>query len=201
MSNLPDTFQNFLMALSFVRRHGISGFKIFTHLTWQERLILYRSVRLLAAPRILVEIGSYLGASAYFLAAAASETGQDTKVFCVDTWENYGMSEGYRDTWNEFSENVSRFSDLIIPKRGLSAEVGRAFTDEIDLLFVDGDHSAEGCKADSDSWIPHVRKGGIVLFHDYGWAEGVQKAVFDLTSRSILTDGKAYRNMYRAYKA
>jgi hypothetical protein len=83
----------------------------------------------------------------------------------------------------------------------MSAEVCKSFTDEIDLLFIDGDHSLAGCKADADCWIPHVRKGGTVLFHDYGWAEGVRKVVYDLTSCSILINGTAYQNIYWAYRA
>lgn len=37
---------------------------------------------------------------------------------------------------------------------------------EIDLLFIDGDHSYAGCKADITIWTPHVRAGGRVAFHD-----------------------------------
>lgn len=37
---------------------------------------------------------------------------------------------------------------------------------EIDVLFIDGDHSYEGCKADIEAWYPYVKKGGVMLFHD-----------------------------------
>ena len=37
---------------------------------------------------------------------------------------------------------------------------------EFDLVFVDGDHSYEGAKADLDNWCPRVRHGGRVLVHD-----------------------------------
>lgn len=36
---------------------------------------------------------------------------------------------------------------------------------EIDLLFIDGDHSYEGVKRDL-AWIQYVRPGGYVVFHD-----------------------------------
>jgi predicted O-methyltransferase YrrM len=36
----------------------------------------------------------------------------------------------------------------------------------IDLLFIDGDHSEEGCFKDWEDWSPHVRVGGYVMFHD-----------------------------------
>jgi cephalosporin hydroxylase len=36
----------------------------------------------------------------------------------------------------------------------------------IDLLFIDGDHSEEGCLKDWEEWSPYVRVGGYVMFHD-----------------------------------
>lgn len=36
----------------------------------------------------------------------------------------------------------------------------------IDLLFIDGDHSYEGVKADFEDYGPLVRTGGLIGFHD-----------------------------------
>lgn len=48
-----------------------------------------------------------------------------------------------------------------------SQDVGRRWTDgEVDLVFIDGDHSPEGCREDWDVWHGHVRPGGAVAFHD-----------------------------------
>ena len=38
--------------------------------------------------------------------------------------------------------------------------------DMLDLLFIDGDHSYEGVKADFDRYSPFVRGGGIIGIHD-----------------------------------
>ena len=37
---------------------------------------------------------------------------------------------------------------------------------EVELLFIDGDHSYEGARADFDRWSALVRPGGHLLFHD-----------------------------------
>jgi len=57
-----------------------------------------------------------------------------------------------------------------------------ASSHRIDLLFIDGDHSLEGVKRDIEHWVPHVREGGLVLFHDYESATwpGVSVAVQNL---------------------
>jgi predicted O-methyltransferase YrrM len=42
----------------------------------------------------------------------------------------------------------------------------RARIDSIDFLFIDGDHSYEGVKADFEIYGPLVRKGGLIALHD-----------------------------------
>ena len=36
----------------------------------------------------------------------------------------------------------------------------------VDLLFIDGDHSYEGVRADFENYSPLVRPGGLIAFHD-----------------------------------
>lgn len=36
----------------------------------------------------------------------------------------------------------------------------------IDFLFIDGDHSYEGVRGDFNLWGPKVKKGGMIVFHD-----------------------------------
>jgi len=49
-----------------------------------------------------------------------------------------------------------------------------------DVLFIDGDHSYEGCSADIENWYPLLARNGHMLFHD-SWlgAPGVQDAIAD----------------------
>lgn len=59
----------------------------------------------------------------------------------------------------------------------------------IDVLFIDGDHTYEGCLADINTWEPYVRDGGVILFHDADeGGVGVLKAIIEYlttTKRSI----------------
>jgi cephalosporin hydroxylase len=50
---------------------------------------------------------------------------------------------------------------------------------ELDLLFIDGDHSREGVEADWMLYEPLVKKGGVVGFHDCGTAHPAVGAFLD----------------------
>jgi hypothetical protein len=42
----------------------------------------------------------------------------------------------------------------------------RSWTDPVDFLFIDGDHTWEGLRGDWQGFSPHVVPGGIVCLHD-----------------------------------
>jgi predicted O-methyltransferase YrrM len=48
----------------------------------------------------------------------------------------------------------------------LSHEVAESWSEELDLVFIDGDHSEAGCELDWSSWNGFVAPGGKVVFHD-----------------------------------
>ncbi len=51
-------------------------------------------------------------------------------------------------------------------------------TKKINVLFIDGDHTYEGCKADIEAWLPHMIEDGVMLFHDCDeTSPGVVRAV------------------------
>jgi len=152
------------------------AFAIPSHLTMRERVALRR---LAGSCRQVLEIGSYVGASACCFGAAAKAAGAG-RVICVDTWKNEGMSEGSRDTYSEFVANTKPYAEFIVPIRGRSAAVVdqvQGMAGDLDLLFFDGDHSYVGVKADWDAYRHILKPGAIVIFHDWGWAEGVKRVV------------------------
>ena len=50
---------------------------------------------------------------------------------------------------------------------------------EIDLLFIDCDHSYEGCREDLENWYPKVVPGGHIVLHDSYFGCEVQSATID----------------------
>ncbi len=65
---------------------------------------------------------------------------------------------------------------------GDSQHVKNPQVGELDLLFVDGDHSYEGCKADLDNWYEHVVPGGHMVLHDCYEGIPVKEAAIDFTA-------------------
>lgn len=60
---------------------------------------------------------------------------------------------------------------------------------KINVIFIDGDHSYEGCKADIDSWYPHMAKDGVMLFHDCdATSPGVVQAVEEFVKEHKFKD-------------
>jgi predicted O-methyltransferase YrrM len=50
--------------------------------------------------------------------------------------------------------------------REVSQPLALQWTTPIDFLFIDGDHSYEGVRADWQGWTPHLAPGGHVALHD-----------------------------------
>lgn len=175
---------------------------IFSHLTGDEKMKLMEladRAALSADGGVFVEIGSYLGASSCFIAAGIKNSGAaGAKLYCVDTWMNDSMSEGPRDTFDHFVKNTSRYTKFIVPIRETSASAAAKFERGINFLFIDGAHSYEAVRADADLWLPKVRKGGTVVFHDCGWAEGVKKVIGETAAPVTVSHG-ALANMWWGY--
>lgn len=152
---------------------GLLDFKIPTDATADELLLLGEFAKR-KDNIIIVEIGSYLGASSLVISSANKKA----TLYCVDTWNNDAMSEGNWDTMKVFLKNTRKCKN-IKTLRMWSTEAVEKIENEIDMIFIDGDHSYSGVKADVDLYFPKIKRGGIICMHDYGWAEGVQKVVHE----------------------
>ena len=60
---------------------------------------------------------------------------------------------------------------------------------KVDVIFIDGDHSYEGCKADIDNWYPQMADGGVMCFHDCDeTSPGVVQAVEEFVANNKFKD-------------
>jgi len=60
---------------------------------------------------------------------------------------------------------------------------------QIDVLFIDGDHSKNGVMRDYSMYEPLVRPGGAIIFDDYNdarWSPGVKVAVNRIANKACV---------------
>ena len=151
-------------------------------------------------PRVVVEIGTWLGGTAQVLMEYAE------RLYCVDHWRGDGSIRAEfpgasLTPWERFREFVEvadeRFLRTVIPCVGDSQLWCTIWNQPIDLLYIDGDHSYEGVKADILGWSPHVRPGGFILGHDYEthpgcMFPGVARAVDEIYPDRLLRSGTRF---------
>jgi predicted O-methyltransferase YrrM len=170
------------------------AFSIDSHVTFKEKIILYK---LSQAKSVIAEIGSYTGASACCFGASANLK-VNTRIICIDTFKNDGMSEGYREVFKDFQKNTESFRDFIttiVSKSTDAVNEVYKITSYFDLLFIDGDHSYQGCRLDWLSYKNFLKPGSIIAFHDYGWAEGVKRVIQEDVLPNIASYNKSH-NMW-----
>jgi hypothetical protein len=77
----------------------------------------------------------------------------------------------------------------VIIHRAASAEAASSFRpDELDWVYIDGNHLYEFVHADLTAWGPLVERGGHLICDDYGvpgwWDDGVTRAVEEFAARA-----------------
>jgi predicted O-methyltransferase YrrM len=107
----------------------------------------------------ILEVGGEFGCSASLFARGAAES---VEIVTVDLFPD--------DLLTKHTANLAEagFPGRTIQIKGDSKEIVKGWSgDSIDLLFLDGDHSYEGAKADVESWSVFVPSGGVMAVHDY----------------------------------
>ena len=145
-----------------------------------EGLALYDAA--MGAPEgPFLEVGSYCGRSALFIAAAAVE--RDTVLFAVDhhrgseenqpgwEWHEPDLVDphsGLIDTLPHFRRTVfdAGLEDHVVAVVGDSPRLAALWGTPLAFLFIDGGHGAAIAHADYEGWAPHVAPGGILAIHD-----------------------------------
>jgi predicted O-methyltransferase YrrM len=177
-----------------------------------EGLALYRAGVAGGAFGPLLEIGSYQGKSALYLAAAARVGGG--RLFTLDHhrgseehqpgWEYHDPALvdaefGALDTLPSLRRTLrgAGVEDDVVVIVGRSADVAAVWGRPLGLLFIDGGHTQAAADADYDGWARWVAPGGLLAIHDVFpdpndggqapyriWRRAVESGRFDAVSRT-----------------
>lgn len=154
----------------------------------------------------IIEIGRFKGFSTLALASALKlldigwqEPGQhkqrpdmdysvfehpkQRKLYSIDPYPTREAEERIQQA------GLSDFIEWINQSSG-ATELSRT----VDLIFIDGEHSYQGCKNDIDRFVPvNLRPGGYFVLHDYfGWYDnrGANHSPIRKVAHELMADGR-----------
>ena len=154
---------------------------------------LMRAIK--AEPKVIVEIGSWLGKSSRFFYENSNAT-----IYCLDTWKGSQEHKHVKHShklpllWETFCMNNWTFKDRIVPVRGDrldGLEYLRFEGVEPDFFYVDGSHEYADVKQDILTIAKYWPEASIIG-DDYAWS-GVHSAVHEccrLLDRRMYVEGR-----------
>jgi predicted O-methyltransferase YrrM len=144
----------------------------------------------------LVEVGTFLGRSALYMAEKIKESGKNLDFYVVDPWrrceeidwvfdptrpEGAAIQAHGGSLFEAFAWYLehSGLSDYIRVLRMRSEQAAKLFElNNLSFVFIDGSHIYENVVIDLDAWYSRLCGGALFAGHDYSqdWP-GVVKAV------------------------
>lgn len=156
-----------------------SGLHVSQSIFKEEGEILYKQVMELPENSIIVEIGAYVGRSTHVLATTAKL--RNSRVISIDPFLPAFDGWHNSDPKSAFMNNIMQVFDNVTLIEDYSQNVFNQVP-EFDFIFIDGDHSYEGVKRDCENYLPKLKRGCCVSFHDYNGSSflGLQEAVNEI---------------------
>lgn len=110
-----------------------------------------------------LEIGVYEGVNTALIAASMLPDG---KLYAIDPFFKGTLGICYHEIVAKTSLRRKGLLEKVefIPK--LSFEAGNDVPDDLDFIFVDGDHSLEGIRKDWEIFSRKLKPEGFILLHD-----------------------------------
>lgn len=159
-------------------KHRVNG--------WNVNPVLYEMLINQQKPKLIIELGSWIGASAISMAKIIKNLGLDTKIICIDTWlgsldfiglhdvdrERSLMSTyGYPDVYRQFLSNIlyEKVSDIIIPFPNTFEHACGWLTSKnikTELIYSDGHNAMDSVYNDLTYAWPLLSNNAVVFGDD-----------------------------------
>lgn len=138
-------------------------------------------------PKTIIEVGSWLGASAVHMAQRTKQFGLDTGIICIDTWlgslEHWRGKEdrlqlelknGYPTFYENFLSNVLRLKceDVILPLPMPSLIAAKFLKEKnimADMVYIDASHDELDVYNDLNAYWDLITPGGALFGDDWTW--------------------------------
>ena len=148
-------------------------------------------------PVIGVEIGVFDGGGSFTMLVDMP----NLTLYSIDPWRHLDDKSGEEHFESASSQDIldgsyevakarlKEFGRRSIIIRKKSDEAVNDVPDEIDYIFIDGDHNYEQVVRDINNYGPKVRVGGIIAGHDYIKQNSVARAVDEYFKKEIINLG------------
>ena len=130
----------------------------------------------LAQGKMVLEVGACLGCSTIALASTAEY------VVSVDWHRGDTQTVGWGFTAHKYLDNLIQYHvlDKVSAVVADCTKVGPLLADEsFDMAFIDGDHRYDAVCRNIELFLPKVKPGGVIAFHDYGMGSCFEKQAID----------------------
>jgi Methyltransferase domain len=165
---------------------------------WGGQSPAFRELISQAKPRLIVEVGTWKGASALEMAGITRDLGLPTQIVCIDTWlgalefwtdhtdvKRYlslQLRNGYPSVYYQFLANVCHqgFQDRIVPFPQTASNAAlwfRYYGIAADMIYLDASHEEEDVYQDLCNYWEIVADNGLIFGDDYHDWDGVRLAV------------------------
>ena len=119
-----------------------------------------------------VEVGSFLGKSAVFMAVEIINSGKNIRFDCVDHWKG---SEEHHDNkkidtenlYEDFIKNIEPVKSIITPVRIDSIDASKLYhPNSLDFIFIDASHDEPSVRKDLAYWYLRLKEDGMIAGDD-----------------------------------
>jgi hypothetical protein len=149
------------------------------YISYVDSMVLHHLVKKYNKEQTIgVELGSLHGKSSFTLATTIIKG----KLYCIDPWEDFESHnedfpqllvdlenlprKGMINSLDIFLENT-RVCTNIVPLKGRSPDFVKDWSQDIDFLFIDAEHTNPSDRQNIDFWLPKIKKGGRLIGHDF----------------------------------
>jgi len=133
-----------------------------------------------------VEIGTASGDNAKCLLKTLSIK----KLYLIDPWIEYsedGKLKNYNKNEQKCRKRLSQWIDKIVYVKKYSEDAVGYLPDNVDFIYIDGNHQYEFVKKDIELYYPKVKAGGVLGGDDFcGNFIGVVRAVLEFVDKNNL---------------
>lgn len=162
-----------------------SGFKVDLQGWGSEHPIFNEAIRA-SKPSVIIEVGSWKGASAHNMLTICNAVGLETDIICVDTWLGSNdtlwldpvyrsalrLKNGYPTIFWQFIFNMiaTGMIDHVFPLPMTSSAASHLLKRvnlQADLIYIDAGHEHDEVYQDLSSYYNLLKPGGIMVCDDY----------------------------------